>query len=164
MDTSLEQIQSKIAELEARLANLKIAEREVEALEKAAERVAARQTKKPESEPVVKVAKVAKAAKAPKAPKAPKATGLPKAVKAEEATAPVEDTPAASQTIGAAITAVLQEHGTSSAKAIASAVQASGKDINNRAISFALQAMKKRGLVKSADGEWSLKGRARRAA
>jgi ribosomal protein L9 len=144
MDTSLDQIQAKIAELEARLVNLKIAERELQALGKAA---AARQTKTLQAKPAIKATKPLKTAKVEEAEAAP---------------APVED--ASAQTIGAAITAVLQQHGTLSAKAIASAVQAAGKDVNNRAISFALQAMKRSGRAKSVGGEWSLKGRTRRAA
>jgi len=136
MVTSLEQIQAKIAELEAKLINLKIAEREVQTLEKGV----GRQTKAlgPKAKPSGKVAKTTKAVTNPESAAKPQ------------------------QTIGGAITEVLQEHGMLAAKAIASAIQASGKDINNRAVSFALQAMKKRGLVKSAGGEWSLKGRAKR--
>jgi hypothetical protein len=43
-------------------------------------------------------------------------------------------------------------------------VKATGRDINNRTVSFALQALKKRGLVKNTDGKWAAaKARARRA-
>jgi len=132
MDTSLDRIREKIADLESKIANLKIAERELLDLEKAS----ARQAAKPQRP----------AAKVPVA----------KAKTAESADRPPQ------QTIGAAITEVLQQHGALSASAIAEQVVAAGKDINNRAISFALQAMKKRGLVKTANGEWSLKGRSKR--
>jgi repressor of nif and glnA expression len=47
---------------------------------------------------------------------------------------------------------------------MAERVSEAGRDISNRAISFALQALKKRGHVKSVDGEWTLaKGRSKRA-
>ena len=59
---------------------------------------------------------------------------------------------ATSQTIGAAIADVLGQHGALSAAEIADHIRATGRDINNRTVSFSLQALKKRGLVKSADG------------
>ncbi|MBA3726610.1 MAG: hypothetical protein H0W86_09190 [Armatimonadetes bacterium] len=70
----------------------------------------------------------------------------------------------ARQTIGAAIADVLGQHGALSAAEIADRIKAAGRDISNRAVSFSLQALKKRGLVKSADGRWTLpKARSRRA-
>ncbi len=132
MDTSLERIQAKIAELETRLANLRIAERELRALE---------------------------------APSATKVKALKENVVKSTSPAvsePAEE-PASRSTIGAAIAEVLQQHGALSAAAIAEQIVATGRDINNRAVSFALQALKKKGLVKSAGGEWSLgKARAKR--
>jgi ribosomal protein L9 len=133
MDTSLERIQAKIADLEAKIVNLKIAERELLDLEKAAVRKVA---------PPRRLAVKAK-------------TKVKEKPKAEAEVAETADRPP-QQTIGAAITDVLNQHGALSASAIAEQIIASGKDINNRAVSFALQAMKKRGLVKTASGEWSL--------
>jgi hypothetical protein len=66
-------------------------------------------------------------------------------------------------TIGAAIADVLGQHGALSAAEIADHIRATGRDINNRAVSYSLQALKKRGLVRSADGTWTLpKARSRR--
>jgi hypothetical protein len=135
MDTSLDRIRAKISELEARLESLKIAERELLQLETPSSR-AALKSKAP----------ISKA----KTPRSSKAQAIEtEAVETEDATP--------KQTIGAAITDVLTQHGALSASAIAEQVVAAGKDINNRAVSFALQALKKRGLVKTAGGEWSLK-------
>ncbi len=67
---------------------------------------------------------------------------MPRAPKAQLIEAETEDAP--KQTIGAAITDVLTQHDALTTSAIAEAVVAVGKDVNNRAIS-------------SAGGEWSLK-------
>jgi hypothetical protein len=142
MDTSLERIRAKIAELEATLANLHIAERELEALE-AHPAAAAKPMGK---EPMRKARRVSK----------PKRT-----LKATD-----EPTPSAPgrQTIGAAITEALSEHGALAVGEIADRIIQTGRDINKRAVSFSLQALKKRGVVKSADGKWMLpKARAARA-
>jgi Ribonuclease R winged-helix domain len=111
MDTSLERIRAKIAELEAKLADLRIAERELLALEK----LPARKTR----------------------------------------TVLGPNQAEAHQTIGAAIADILGQHGALSSAEIADHIRATGRDINNRAVSFSLQALKKRGFVKSADGKWA---------
>jgi len=143
MDTSLERIREKIGELEEKLANLRIAEREIQALEKSSaqkEKVPARKTKAP-----------ARKTKTPPA----------EAIKTEVHESGEPGTP---QTIVAAITGTLSQHGPLSAANIAEQIVATGREVNNRAISFSLQALKKRGVVKNADGVWSLlKGRAKRA-
>ena len=113
MDTSIERIRAKIAELEARLADLRIAERELLALE---------------------------AAPAPKPKRRPKAKGAA----------------GAGQTVGAAIAEVLTQHGALPAAEIAGHIKAAGREIGSRTISFTLQAMKKRGLVKIGGGKWKL--------
>ena len=129
MDTSLERIRAKIAELEAKIADLRIAEREIQALEK----LPARKTRP--------------------------APG-PKPKRKLEASNQAE----ARQTIGSAIAVVLGQQGALSAAEIAEHIRATGRDINNRTVSFSLQALKKRGLAKSADGKWTLrKPRSRRA-
>jgi len=120
MDSSLERIRAKIAELEAKLADLRIAERELLALEK----LPARNTRT-----------------------VPGPKRKPKASDQKEARR---------HTIGAAIADVLGQHGTLSSAEIADHIRTTGRDINNRAVSFSLQALKKRGLVKSADGKWAL--------
>jgi hypothetical protein len=147
MDTSLERIHTKIAELETKIGNLRIAEREILALD----RISARPTRtasapkpKPKQKP------------APKAAPRPKLKGEPKASEPAET--------GARQTIGAAISEVLDQHGALSAADIAERIKATGRDINNRTVSFALQALKKRGLAKSKDGKWtSSKTRSRRS-
>jgi ribonuclease R-like protein len=129
MDTSLERIRAKIAELAAKLADLRIAERELLALEK-------------------RPARKTRTAPGPKRKRKPEASDQSKS----------------RQTIGAAIADVLGQHGALSAAEIADRIKAAGRDISNRAVSFSLQALKRRGLVKSADGRWTLpKARSRRA-
>lgn len=142
MDTALERIHAKIAELESRIVDLRITERELQALEK----ISAREERLA-SEPR------SKQKPGPKASIRPKLKGSPKGSEPAEAR----------QTIGAAIGEVLDQHGALSAAEIAERIKATGRDINNRTVSFSLQALKKRGLVKSADGKWTLKARPRRA-
>ncbi|WP_036262891.1 winged-helix domain-containing protein [Methylocapsa aurea] len=141
MDTALERIHAKIADLEAKIGDLRIAERELQALEKTS-------------------ARPTKAASEPKAKQkpGPKPVRQPKLKGKLEAGEP-------RQTIGAAISAVLAEHGPLSAAEIAEQVKATGRDINNRTVSFSLQALKKRGLAKNIDGKWAApKARGRKAA
>ncbi len=126
MDTALERIRAKISELEDKLASLRIAERELLALDQKPGR------KTPLREAVVEPS--------------------------DADSAPASDMEA-HQTIGATITEVLEQHGALSVKDIAERIATLGRDINNRAISFSLQAMKKRGLVKSNNGVWKLAGR-----
>jgi hypothetical protein len=123
MDTSLERIRAKIAELEAKIADLRIAEREIQALEKLPAR-----TTRPGPGP------------------------KPKPKLKQEASNQAE----ARQTIGSAIADVLGQQGALSAAEIAEHIRATGRDINNRTVSFSLQSLKKRGLAKSADGTWAL--------
>lgn len=140
MSTSLERIREKITELEAKISDLRIVERELQALDR---------------QP---------APKARLAPKPPKPRQKRKPATAESQPE-AEGQPEARQTIGAAIADVLGEHGPLSVAEIAEHVKAAGRDINNRTVSFSLQALKKRGLVKGADGKWALpKARAKRAA
>jgi hypothetical protein len=125
METSLERIRIKIAELEAKIGNLRIAERELLALE----RPLVQKTKvvaKPETKPE-------------RAPKRIAAASGPK------------EKP---QTMGAAVIGVLDQD-TLSVAEIAERVAATGRQIDNRAISFTLQALKKRNLVKNLDGKWA---------
>jgi hypothetical protein len=144
MDTSLELIRSKIEALETQIANLRIAERELHALEKpssrkaaAAEKPVTRKTRKPRT---------------------------PRSVEADADTETGTSEAPAKMTIGATITEILGEYGALSVGGIADHISTTGRDISNRAISFTLQALKKRGLVKSANGEWSVaKTRGKRA-
>jgi len=142
MDTAIERIHAKIAEMEARIRDLRIAERELLALDK----ISARQTRT-EFEPKQRQKP------GPKPAQQPKLRGRPKASASTEAR----------QTIGAAITEVLDQHGALSAAEIAEHIKTTGRDIDNRSVSFALQTLKKRDVVKSADGKWTLKARPRRA-
>ncbi|MGO9674669.1 MAG: winged-helix domain-containing protein [Methylocella sp.] len=139
MDTSIERIRAKITELEAKVADLRIAERELQALEG---------LPAPTTEKTEKTRKTRTAAPAAKPKRAPKAK-----------------VGARSQTIGAAIAEVLDQQGSVSAAEIAELIKATGRDITNRTVSFALQALKKRGLAKNTDGKWSpSKARAKQAA
>ena len=149
MPTAVEQIRTKIAELEARIGGLRIAERELQALD----RISARKTK---TAPAPKARqKPAPKAQQKTAPKAKvKAAPKPKSQK------PVSGNAGPRQTIGGAITEVLGQHGPLPAAEIAERIKAAGRDINNRTVSFALQALKKRGLAKNTDGKWTVaKGR-----
>jgi hypothetical protein len=141
MDTSLDRIRAKIAELEVRLDSLKIAERELQQLDVPS-------TVAPSTEIASAPKASIRKARVPRVPKAQAIEGVVEEPVAEEAQ---------KRTIGAAISDVLTQHSALSASAIAEQIVAAGKDVNNRAVSFALQALKKRGLVKSAGGEWSLK-------
>jgi len=134
MDSSLERIRAKIIELETKLTNLRIAESELLALGGTVSTGKGRR-------------------------------GRPPVVRTDAAAEDgAEAAPTSGKmTIGNAIQTVLGEHGSLAVGGIAEKIQAMGRDINNRAISFTLQALKKRGVVKSANGEWTLKGRARRA-
>ncbi len=133
MDTSLERIRAKIAALEAKLADLRIAERELVALEGA---------------PAAKTA----------------TTPRPKPKRKPKAKAKAKGPSPARQTIGAAIAEVLTEHGALPVGEIAEQINAAGRDIGKRSVSYSLQAMKKQGLVKSGDGKWMLaKPRSKRA-
>jgi hypothetical protein len=143
MDTALERIQAKIAELETKIVNLRIAERELVALDKISAQPA---RTVPETKPKQKPG--------PKPTLRPKLKGKPKASGGGEAR----------QTSGAAIVEILDRHGALSAAEIAEHIRATGRDINNRTVSFTLQALKKRGLAKNTDGKWAPpKARARRA-
>jgi hypothetical protein len=129
MDTSLERIRAKVAEMDAKIADLRIAEREIRALEK----LPSRKTRP---------------GPGPKPKRKPEASNQAEA----------------RRTIGSAIADVLGPQGALSAAEIAEHIRATGRDINNRTVSFSLQALKKRGLAKSADGKWTLrKARSRRA-
>jgi len=134
MDTALEHIHAKIAELETKIAGLRIAEREILALDK----VPARQART-ELEPKQRQKP------GPKPTAQPKRRGRPKASEPAEGR----------QTIGAAITEVLDQRGPLSAAEIAEHIKATGRDIDNRSVSFALQTLKKRGLAKNTDGKWA---------
>ena len=124
MDTSLERIRAKIAELEAKIADLRIAEREIRALEK----LPSRKTRP---------------GPGPKPKRKPEASNQAEA----------------RQTISSAIADVLGQQGALSAAEIAQHIRATGRDISNRTVSSSLQALKKRGLAKSADGKWTLRSR-----
>jgi hypothetical protein len=143
MDTSLERIRSKISDLEAKITDLRTAERELQALE-------GRQERKARAAPAPKLKRGPKPKAAPAAANAPKVKAAPKA----------KGAPRSGQTIGAAILESLDQQGSVTAAEIAEHIKASGRDISNRTVSFALQALKKRGLAKNTDGKWShLKGR-----
>jgi hypothetical protein len=128
MDMSLELIRTKIAELETKIADLRVTERELMALGAApAERA------KAERKPRMQTKSTARTKSTPRT----RSAGPRK-------------------TIGAAITEVLGQHGPLEVAEIADQIQSTGRDINRRTVSYSLQAMKKQGLVKAGDGKWGL--------
>ena len=127
MKTSIDRIRAKIADLEARIADLRITERELEALD---------------------------TAPAPRRKLKAKAKRKPSDTRAAEAP----------QTVGAAITEVLNRTGALPLAELAEQITAAGREVSGGTLSNTLQTMKKRGAVKSAGGKWMLpKTRAKRA-
>jgi hypothetical protein len=144
METSLERIQGKISELEAQINDLRIAERELLALDHESPRQV-----KPTSTGASAPAKAAPAARAKPGPKA-------KQKPAAAAAQPKAQEPSGKpESISSAVAQALAEHDPLSVGEIADLITASGREINNRAISFTLQALKKRGIAKSVDGKWT---------
>jgi hypothetical protein len=127
MNTSIDRIRAKIADLEARIADLHIAERELEALD---------------AGPILRTKLKPKAKRKP-------------ATRIE---------PEARQTVGAAITEVLNRTGALPLAELAEQLRAAEREVSGGTLSNTLQTMKKRGAVKSASGKWMLpKTRAKRA-
>ena len=127
MKTSIDRIRAKIADLEARIADLRITERELEALD---------------AEPVLRTKLKAKAKRKP----APR------------------NVSEARQTIGAAITEVLNRTGALPLAELAEQLRAAEGEVSGGTLSNTLQTMKKRGAVTSGGGKWMLpKARAKRA-
>jgi hypothetical protein len=124
MDT-LERIRAKIAEIEAKLTDLRIAERELLALA-------------PSPAPSRAVAPAPAREFKAKPGRKPKAASGPR------------------QTIGAAITEALGDQAALSVAEIAARIEATGRAIDKRSISYSLQAMKKQGRVKASDGNWMI--------
>jgi hypothetical protein len=142
METSLERIKVKITELESQIGDLRIAERELLALDKETSRPAkAAQAVTPAP---IKAAPVAKAKPGPKA----KQKAVAPQPKAEEPAGRPES-------MSSAVAQALADHDPLSVGEIADVITASGREVNNRAISFTLQALKKRGVAKSVDGKWT---------
>jgi ribosomal protein L9 len=136
MDNALEQIRYKITQFKAQLFALQTTERELAKLEK-------RQMREAEA--------------APKRGRKPGSNASPQPV--------MKIAPAKTQTMGAAVTEALKGHDPLTVGEIAEMITATGRPVDNRAISFALQALKKRGLVKGAGGKWTVpKTRGRKAA
>lgn len=151
MTNSLERIQARILEIKGQIADLRIAERVILALddipaEKAEPALEPKARRKP----------------GPKAKTASASKPAPKATRRERPTAsePAEGR----QTLGAVISEVLAQQEALSATDIAERIKATGRDVNNRSVSFALQALKKQGRVKNTGGKWAVpKTRGRRA-
>jgi len=127
MKTSIDHIRAKITEIGARIADLRIAERELEALD---------------------------AAPAPRTKPKAKTKRKPATRNASEAR----------QTVGAAITEVLNRSGALPLAGLAEQLRTAGREVRSGTLSNSLQMMKKRGAVKNAGGKWMLpKTRAKRA-
>lgn len=131
MKSSLDRIREAIAELEETIASLRVAERELQGLERTS----------------------------PTEPRAPRAEKGSRG-KVRPTPAAVRAAPEA-QTIAGAIAAVLDPRDGLAVADIAARVKAAGREIDNRGVSFALQAMKKKGLVKNGKKGWLL-GKPRR--
>ena len=126
MKTSIDRIRAKITELEARITDLRIAERELEALD---------------------------TTPAPRGKLKAKAKRKPATRNASEAR----------QTVGAAITEVLNRTGALPLAELAEQLRAAEREVSSGTLSNTLQTMKKRGTVKSGGGKWMLpKTRAKR--
>ncbi|WP_374307559.1 winged-helix domain-containing protein [Methylocella sp.] len=144
MDTSLERIRAKIAELESKIEDLRAAERVLAELDATPARRAPR---------AAAAAAPAAASPAPASPAAPARRRGRR--KASAGGGP-------RQTMADVISEALEEKGPMSASDLSEELKGAGRDITNRMVSFALQAMKKRGLAKNVDGKWSsLKPRAK---
>lgn len=139
MNTAIVRIRAKIAEFEAKLADLRIAERELLALETVSLRTTASLRKTTSSRKTTRLQK--KGAK-----RGPKPKHGPEAI----ASSPKR------QTSGEAIAEVLGQHGALSVPEIAGHIKAAGRDIDRRAVSYSLQAMKKQRRVKTSGGKWTL--------
>ena len=127
MKTSIEHIRAKITELEARITDLRIAERELVALDTVS---------------------------APRGKLNAKAKRKPATHNASEAR----------QTVGAAITEVLNRTGALPLAELTEQLRTAERKVSGGTLSNTLQTMKKRGAVKSAGGKWMLpKTRAKRA-
>ncbi len=126
MKTSIDRIRAKIADLEARITDLRIAERELEALD---------------TTPTPRRKLKAKAKRKPATDNASEAR----------------------QTVGAAITEVLNRTGALPLAELAEQLRTAEREVSGGTLSNTLQTMKKRGAVKSAGGKWMLpKTRARK--
>ena len=125
MKTSIDHIRAKITELEARIADLRNSERELEALDTAS---------------------------APRGKLKAKAKRKPA----------THNAPEARQTVGAAITEVLNRTGALPLAELAEQLRAAERKVSSGTLSNTLQTMKKRGAVKSAGGKWMCRRHARR--
>lgn len=132
MDTSLERIRAKIAEFESKIEDLRAAERVLAELDEA---------------PAPRAPRAAAPAASPAVPAAAPARRRGRR-KASAGSGP-------RQTMADVISEVLDGKGPLSASDISEELKGSRPDITNRMVSFALQAMKKRGLAKNVDGKWS---------
>ncbi|WP_395698185.1 winged-helix domain-containing protein [Methylocella sp.] len=147
MDTSLERIRAKIAELESKIEDLRAAERVLAELDATPARRA------PRAAAAAAAAAPVAASPAPASPAAPARRRGRR--KASAGGGP-------RQTMADVISEALDEKGPMSASDLSEELKGAGRDITNRMVSFALQAMKKRGLARNVDGKWSsLKPRAK---
>ena len=121
MNSALTQIREKIADLETKIVDLRIAEQELLAIELAF-------------------------SQKEMAPARLKAEQTPRLISLSSTR----------QTIGAAIMEVLSTRGALSVAHIAEEIEAGGREIDRRKISFALQALKKQGRAELDDGNWVL--------
>ncbi|HXW73113.1 MAG TPA: hypothetical protein VEK34_17090 [Methylocella sp.] len=128
MKTSIDHIRDKIAELEGRIAALRIAEHELAA-----------------------------------------AVGVPATVKRAKGSAKGKARANGGgseprQTVGGAITDVLDQHGALPLAELAEHIRSGGRDVSSGTLSNTLQTMKKRGAVKSGGGKWMLAKASRKRA
>jgi hypothetical protein len=132
MNTALERVRTKISELEARLADLRIAERELLALELPPRAKPARAT--PPAHPAETKAGRAATRRQPTAARA-----TPKR-----------------QSIAATVIETLSRLGSLPVPEIAKEIKGKGRKISSRSISYALKDLKKRGRVANEGSQWTL--------
>lgn len=132
MNTALERVRTKITEIEARLADLRIAERELLTIEMPP------RTKPAPATPPARPAET-KAARPSIGRKSSAARAAPKR-----------------PSISAKVVETLSRLGSLPVPEIAKEIKGKGRKISNRSISYALQDLNKRGLAAKDGGQWTL--------
>lgn len=132
MNNALEHIRTKISEVEARLADLRITERELLTLEMPPREIPDRAT--------------------PPARPAESKAGRPAIHRKAGATRAAPKR----QSIAATVVETLSRLGSVPVPEIAKAMKGKGRKISSRSISYALQDLKKRGLAAKDGSQWSL--------
>ncbi len=132
MESSLERVRNQIATLELQITNLRIAEREILALSSTP---AARPSRTPQSKPAAE-------------PEARKQIIRRK----RRIIAPA----LARQSITSSVADILRANGSLPVAAIAKEIRRTRRNVSNRAVSFAVQELKRRGVAVKNGAQWVL--------